>query len=300
MPRAREIALAIATLALGFAIPAVVLPTVLKLFGAPWFKGVWGVVFSVKMAYIPVPVFLTPDSYAFPGFAMASAFLTGYTLLRQRVSLRTLLRKQVAELVTVLASYIKTGVPVAVALELSANAVEEPMKSYAFRVAKLIRLGHSPFDVFETVFSDVPRDVKVLLSSIPIGVESGGRVAEVLTSAERFSFQLSRMEELRKARLEGYKSILILAVLAYMVSALVTTLLLSYIAKMALATPIAKAAIDLDYVLSLYYISTLIISVITSIAVSRVVYGEVILALKYSAFLTILTTLFFSIASALI
>jgi archaellum biogenesis protein FlaJ (TadC family) len=69
---------------------------------------------------------------------------------------------------------------------------------------------------------------------------------------------------------------------------------------MVLATPIAKAAIDLDYVLYLYYISMLIISVITSIAVSRVVYGEVILALKYSALLTILTTLFFSIASALI
>jgi hypothetical protein len=44
----------------------------------------------------------------------------------------------------------------------------------------------------------------------------------------------------------------------------------------------------------------LIISVITSIAVSRIVYGEVILALKYLALLTILTTLFFSIASALI
>jgi len=55
-------------------------------------------------------------------------------------------------------------------------------------------------------------------------------------------------------------------------------------AKMVLATPIAKAAIDLDYVLYLYYISMLIISVITSIAVSRVVYGEVILALKYLAF----------------
>jgi hypothetical protein len=300
MPRVREVVLATALLVLGFATPALILPTVSSFLGVAWFRGFRGVAFSLRSTYIPIPVLLTPDSYTVAGFVIAFTLLAAYVFLRQGVATRALLRKQVADLITVLTSYARTGTPIATALELSAHTVGDPMKGYVLRLSRLIQLGYNPFEVFETVFSNAPRDVRVVLSSIPVGVESGGRVAEVLTSAERFSFQLSRMEELRRARLEGYKSILILAVVAYIMSALVTALLLSYIARMVLATPLAKAAIDLRYVLSLYYISTLIISVITSIAVSRIVYGEVAMALKYAAILIMLTATVFGIATALI
>jgi hypothetical protein len=108
------------------------------------------------------------------------------------------------------------------------------------------------------------------------------------------------MEELRRARLEGYKAVLVLAILSYLMSSLVTTLLLSYITRMMLGTPLARAVIDLKYVLSLYYTSTIITTAITSIATSRIIYGEIATALKYTATLILLTTLVFSITTAFI
>jgi hypothetical protein len=296
----RDIVIAAILLSMGLTIPALILPTVSRLLGVNLFRGVEGISFSIRRTFIPMPIFRTPDSYTFTGFTIAFTLLTAYIFLRQGVMVRALLRKQVAELITVLTSYIRAGTPIVTALELSASIVESPMKEYVLRLSKLIQLGYNPFEAFETVFSDAPMDVRAILSSIPIGVESGGRVAEVLTAAEGFSFQLSRMEELRRARLEGYKAVLVLAILSYLMSSLVTTLLLSYIARMMLGTPLARAAIDLKYVLSLYYISTIITTAITSIATSRIIHGEIATALKYTATLILLATLVFSITTAFI
>ncbi|MCC6017360.1 MAG: type II secretion system F family protein [Desulfurococcaceae archaeon] len=297
----RDIVLACtAVVLLGIATPLVALPLATNVLGLAWFKGLKGVIVNVKGNVIPVLVFQTPDSYTVIGFIISSIFLALYIIFRESIIVKTLFRKQLTEVIAILSSYVRTGIPMVLALERTSEVVEDPMREHLYRFAKLLRLGYDPFEVFDEVFVDAPREVKVVLSALPVAVVSGGRVAEVLIQAEKFSFQLTRLEDLRKARLEGYKGILLLAVLAYITTAVVINILMAYLIKLGTASPILRSSIDLNYSFSLYYISALIISIVSSIAVSRVVYGETLYAFKYSAILIALTSIIFAIALATI
>ena len=294
----REIVLNAIIATILVATPTAILPTISHILSLNMFKGFQGISIYVKrvMIVIPIPVLGSPDAYTFTGFFLSTPLLIAYNTLRARIYTRQRLKQQVTDFITVFSSYVRSGATIAQALEFSAEFVGEPMQSYVIRFSRFLQLGLNPFEVFEKVFGSTPREVKTVLSCIPVAIESGGRVADVLTQAERFSFQLSRLEELRRARLEGYKAILFLAIVAYTFSAIVTAVLTSFIAKMAVVTPFAKTVVDIRYVLSLYYISSLIISAISSIAISRIVYGETILALKYTGATIIFVSLAYAIA----
>ena len=296
----RDIVLVVLTIALlGIATPIIFLPMIASFLGFNWFKGLQGFRVGIGGGVIPVPILKTPDSYTIIGFLASSMLLATYIILRGGAVERALIRRQLSDTVAILSSYARTGIPIAVALERASEAVEMPMKVYLYRYAKLLQLGYDPFEVFDEVFASAPREVRVILSALPVAAVSGGRVADVLTQAEKFSFQLTRLEDLRRARLESYKGILLLAVMAYIATAMVINILISYLAKLGAGTPILKGAIDLAYSYSLYYISAIIISAVSSVAISRVIYGETVYAFKYSSALIALTSLAFAVALAI-
>jgi hypothetical protein len=295
----RDIVLAVLTIALlGIASPLIFLPMIAGFLGFNCFKGLQGFRVGVGGGVIPVPILKTPDSYTIIGFLASSMLLATYIILRGGAVERALIRRQLSDTIAILSSYARTGIPIAVALERASEAVEMPMKMYLYRYAKLLQLGYDPFEGFDEVFASAPREVRVVLSALPVAAVSGGRVADVLTQAEKFSFQLTRLEDLRRARLESYKGILLLAVIAYIATAIVINILISYLAKLGAGTPILKGAIDLAYSYSLYYISAVIVSVVSSVAISRVIYGETVYAFKYSSALIALTSLAFAVALA--
>jgi len=292
--RLRDFILVVAILAIGFAAPAVAVPTILSFFGIAWFRGLQGISITVGGA-IPIPILRTPDSYVFVGALVASALTAAYVILRRSAIERFLLRRQVLDAMPIISSYVRAGVPLARALELTSEVVASPMKEHLYKAAKLLQLGHDPFEVFEAAFSPAPRDVRVALSAIPVATMSGGRVAEVLEIASRYSYQLSRLEDMRRFRLEGYKGTLALAVIAYIATAVVMIFFLSYLTEIGAGTPIIGAFIDVDYVTSLYYVSAIVVFAITSVAISRIVYGEIVFALKYSAMLMLFTSIAFAV-----
>ncbi|MEM0027307.1 MAG: type II secretion system F family protein [Ignisphaera sp.] len=296
----RVIVLSVIVMLLGLILPLIVLPLITKLIGFNFFRGIRGLYIKVRFYYIPIPVLLSPDSYTTIGCIISFTMLSIYLLFKEDIETRRRLGRQTQDFITVLSSYVRAGVPMSKAVELSSNAVGKPLQDYLIRFAKLIQLGFDPFKAFETVFGDVPREVKAVLSCLPVGFVSGGRVAEVLSIAERFSFQLSRLNELRRTRLEGYKALLYLTIFAYVMGSIITIVLLSYIAKAAFSTPFARASIDIYYTLSLYYISTIFIAVISSIAISRMIYGEIVPFLKYSAIAILASSLIFSLVYAFI
>ena len=296
----RAIALSVAVALLGPILSLIVLPTITRLIGFNFFRGIEGLYIKVRFYYVPIPVLLSPDSYTTIGCVISFTMLSIYLLFKEDVETRRKLRRQTQDFIAVLSSYVRAGVPMSKAVELSSDVVGKPLQDYAIRFAKLIQLGFDPFKAFETVFGNAPREVKAVLSCLPVGFVSGGRVAEVLSIAERFSFQLSRLDDLRRTRLEGYKTLLYLTIFAYVMGSIITVVLLSYIAKAAFATPFARASIDIYYILSLYYISAMFIAVISSIAISRMVHGETIPFLKYSAIAILVTSLIFSLVYAFI
>jgi len=297
--RLRDAISAVAILVIGFAVPTAIVPTISSFFGITWFKGVQGVSITVGGS-MPVPILRTPDSYIFTGAVVASALLAAYVILKRGVMERFLLRRQVLDAIPIFSSYVRAGVPLSRALELTSEVIASPMKEHLYRIAKLLQLGHDPFEAFDVVLSPTPRDVRVTLSAIPIAALSGGRVAEVLEIASRYSYQLSRLEDMRRFRLEGYKGTLVLAAIAYIATAIVMIFLLSHLAKIGAEVPIIGIFIDVDYIMSLYYISAIIVFAITSVAISRIVYGETVFALKYSAILMLLTSITFAITLIII
>jgi hypothetical protein len=297
--RPRDVVLAVVALSIGFAAPTVIVPTVSSFLGIAWLRGIQGISMTVGGG-VPLPILRTPDSYVFTGSVMASALFAAYVVLRRGAIERSLLRKQALDAIPIVSSYVRTGVPLARALELTSEVMGSPMKECLYRAAKLLQLGHDPFEAFEAVFSSTPRDVRVALSAIPIAIVSGGRVAEVLEIASRHSYQLSRLDDMRRFRLEGYKGTLALAAIAYIATAIVMVFLLSYLAKMGAGTPIIGISIDIHYIASLYYVSAIIVFAITSVAISRITYGEAVFALKYSAMLMLFTSIAFAIGLAII
>lgn len=277
-------------------IPVYIIPTISRIFGFNVFKGVGELVVEIYFDILPVLVYKSSDTYLFIGFIYGATTFCLYMLYREIVLARARLREQIVEMIPLISSYVRTGTPILTAIENAANFVGDPTKSYLIRFAELVKLGHSPEESMRIVFKNMPRDVVSVYMSIAVAISSGGRVQDVLSTAEKYVYQLSKLEELRKNRLEGYKAILVLALIAFTTSAIVTTLLISYVARISivpLSPSVGPSAIDVSRILSYYYTLILVLTPLTSIALSRIVYNETILALKYiTIFITIISIVF--------
>ncbi len=285
---------------IAFIAPHYILPLLSNIIGFTVFRGLHGIQIYIGVVVIPIPIFVSPDSYTFVGFFISSLTAILYLLHRDSIRMRRALRRQITSLTTLTASYARTGMPVLEALNESSKVLGEPLHRYVARFVELIKLGYSLEDSFEESFSSFPGDVRVPLAAIAIAIGSGGRIAEILSAAERYTLYMSRLEEFRKSRLEGYKAVLILAIIAFTVSTILSLTIISYISKTLYATGIMGRSLNLPLISTMYYIPAMLIVITSSIAISRIVYGETTIAFKYTSILSPIISTVFAIATHLL
>ncbi len=296
--RARRLIVAItAGFITGFILPAYIIPAILETMGITGLKGISGLSISIEhlpTVPMPLPVLETPDSFIIAGFLPGGVSTALYLYLRSKYREKSRLKKQLGEFIPLVASYVRTGMSLLRALEVSAGVIKEPLADYVERFARLIRLGEDPAEAFERVFRGSPREVRSILSSVVIAMASGGRVAEVLSRADQYVTQLNRMDDLRRYQLENYKLMLIMAVLGFALTAIVTLWLLSSMAHVSVELPGIKS-VSVNLVATSYFITSLLLIVMSSIVTSRIVYDTSVLAAKYMSILFPVISLAFAI-----
>lgn len=282
-------------LIIGIFLPLVIVPYLASFFKIqalmkPFDFGI-GFVYD-RFLKIAIVKFTTPQTYLFFGLMVSSLFLALYSAFSFRVKEYELLKKQIIDMVSLVASYVKTGVSILNALEYSVRHLKKPLSEYIESYASLVRIGEDPYQALDRVFEKAPREVRVIMASIAVAMTSGGRVSEVLGEAERYVVQLNRMYELRDSRLSEYKVIIILAVVAFIAAGAVSVLLINSMG--ASMSDIARGQyIDIDFVITMYYLSSMLFAMVSSIVVARTVTDSIVYSYRYIGLLIMATTFIF-------
>ncbi|ADM28462.1 Type II secretion system F domain [Ignisphaera aggregans DSM 17230] len=293
--RGRDIYMAIAIAVLMIAI-YIVMPSLIAIFiGFDMYRRFTSIKIYISRGAIPFPVLASSATYLLISTIISIASESLYFIYRNRMVLINMLRKQVLDFIPLTSSYVATGASLLTSLEESAKIIGRPLSDYVYRYVEFVKMGRDPVESFDECFKIFPSDLRAILSSIAIAITSGGRVSEMLMYADRYSRQMARLEELRRNRIEGYKAVIFLAIVAFIISAIVTLVLLKTMTRIAIGTPLITGSIDIAEVVTHYYISSIVLIVISSIAISRIVYGDVVHAYKYISIISLLSGIVFSI-----
>lgn len=280
---------------LAIIVPCYAIPTLFKFLGIEYMEGLNNVRVALYISptyRFPVPILQTPDTYLILGFGISGIAMGIHMYLRAIYVEQRELRRQLLEFIPLLSSYVRTGATILHALESTLKIIKPPLATYIERFVLLIKLGEDPTEVFKKVFSVVPREVRAIMNAVIIAMVSGGRIEDVLEAAERYVEQIVRMDELRRHRLAEYKTILVLAVMAFAIAGIVVIKLIESVAGMATTFPTAYR-IRIDFLASSYFITSLFLIVISSIVVSRMIAGTTMLAPKYISILSMVVTLMY-------
>ncbi len=295
----KSLALSISiALLVSFALPAYILPILFRTLGIDIVRGFAGIEISLYISStsgFPMLILRTPDTYLALGLGLSGVMAGVYIYYRSVYLKNVQLRKQLLEFIPLVSSYVRTGTPITHALELALSVVKPPLATYIEKFVSLVKLGEDPSEAYRKVFKGIPREVRAIMSSIVIAMVSGGKIEEVLEAAERYVEQLVRMDELRSHRLAEYKIVLLLSVLAFSFAGVVVIKLIESVTGMATTFPGAYQGIDIDFVESSYFIASLFLATISSIVMSRMVTGSLVLAPKYISLLSAITTLMYAL-----
>ncbi|WFO75559.1 hypothetical protein J4526_01325 [Desulfurococcaceae archaeon MEX13E-LK6-19] len=198
------------------------------------------------------------------------------------------LRRQVFEVLQLAAAYARTGVSLPDSLLNISETIGPPLgpriRSYAMLI-KVHTLG--PIEAFNKVFGDLPRDLRTLLGILHIAVR-GGRPSDVIRAAASLASNIRRFDETRMSRLSGTNAVIFVAVLAYAVTSIIMTKLMSIITSISQETGGAAGAAQLfaitmpiEHIMVIYYLSSLILAILGGLMIARVVKGTSIVAFRY-------------------
>ncbi|MEM2020851.1 MAG: type II secretion system F family protein [Zestosphaera sp.] len=287
----RRIVYAISTLLLLSIVGPLVIPTILSYAG--FLTPQQGVGFAFLTRPVPLVVLINDITYLTVGLVVSGITLSTYIWLSPRISKVEKVRIQLSDVLGVFSTHIEAGVPVIEALRKTAEFTGAPISEYLEAYAYLITAGEDPLRAEAIVTQGLPREARLVFTSISQAIKSGGRYVEVLSHGEKYLRQLMKLGEMRRGRLAEYKLILLLSVLAYAFSAIVTFKLVGSISGNIAKLPLVFSQIDLELLRSTYYISALILTSITSVIVSKAIEGHFVKSLKYVSLLTLMVTAMF-------
>lgn len=245
---------------------------------------------------IPVILLSSNATYLLIGLTFSSVALLIYLWLNSRLRKVERLKSQLGDLVSVFTSQVMAGVPILDAIKKTAEFVGPPASEYLETYAYLVTSGEDPLRAEAIVTRGLPKEIRLVFTSISQAMKSGGRYLEVLSQGEKYLRQLIRLNDLRKSKLSEYKLVLILSVIAYAFSAIVTLKLVASIRTNVGGTPIFAGQVDINLLKSAYYISAIILTCITSIIMSKAIEGYVVKSLKYISILTLVLTMMFVVS----
>ena len=191
----------------------------------------------------------------------------------------------------VLSSYVRSGLGLMTILRAVSDVIRPPLRDRITLYSSLLSLGLSSEEAFERAFGDLPRDVKSILYTVVIAFRAGGRAPDIIDYAASFIAEIRAFEEIKESRLAQYIYIIIIACIAFAVSAVVMTLMLSYISGMGQA--LVQAGINIEYLFSVYFYAALLIIVFSSIAIGRSLRGYTPLAIYYAFIMILIISLIF-------
>ncbi|NPA97691.1 MAG: type II secretion system F family protein [Crenarchaeota archaeon] len=261
-----------------------------------------------KLAGVKVPTGIRFEAYVFgplvlvlpvspQSIVLVSCLVVGvasaiYVFTRAKFHYFEAMREELMQLISSVAAMVRTRVPLIDALEEASGIVGEPLRSAVLEFTSLVRLGEDPHVAMRKVFGKAPPEVRLLASSFVIAMQSGGRVPEVLSEANRYVQQLQRMDFIRRYRLAEQRLIALMAVLAFAASGAVIVWLIEYVAPKLASLP-GAASINIPFVTSSYFVSALFMDIMASLVVSRIMTGTFYLAPKYVALTVPLIALMF-------
>lgn len=248
---------------------------------------------------IPLITLSGSTTYLLIGFIISGMTLSIYLWLNPRWEKIERLRSQLGDLISIFMSQTMAGLPIVDALKKTAEFVGPPASKYLETYAYLISSGEDPLRAEAVVTQGLPREVRLAFASVSQAVKSGGRYLEVLSQGEKYLRQLIKLTDLKKSKLSEYKLVLVLSIIAYAFSAIITLKLVASMGGGAKGIPIIAGQVNINLLKSAYYVSSLILTGITSVVMSKAIEGYIIKSLKYISMLTLLVTAMF-VASELI
>lgn len=220
--------------------------------------------------------------------------LSSYYYLKGRLSRYEKLRRQVVEFLPIVASLAQTRTTTVEVLKMAANLMEDPLRTYLLRMVHLITLGEDPETASKRVAQDAPVEVKAVFDAVAIGAKSGGRFGEVLERSNEYFMEVLRMERAVKDRLSEYKMIALLASLTFIAASVVALKLISSIVSGIGSLPSASQ-VNVGVLESALFITSVIVSLMSSLVVGKVIEGHTLKALKYIGITMLLNGLAFSL-----
>ncbi|PMP88278.1 MAG: hypothetical protein C0172_02970 [Caldisphaera sp.] len=169
---------------------------------------------------------------------------------------------------------VATSLPsVSQAIIASIDLVEEPLKDYLAAFGYLYKMTGDLEGSFLKIFSNAPRDVRLLLISILTTAKSGGRSSDVLNVTSKYASELQRMESYLKNKLQSYSTVIMMGIAVYGFSVGMTTVMLEILRKSPSLglTGISTYAINVEGVIGIFFYSLLIVSAASAYVIAKII-----------------------------
>ncbi len=215
---------------------------------------------------------------------------------RGRVSYVRQLREQVIELLQIYPNIFSSAKSIDEALEVSISLMESPLRDLLERLRLVYRSTGDLEGAFKKVFSEVPRDVRLLLLSIIVVGRSGGRARELLELASKYAIDLDRMDYTIANRLRTYGMITFIAIAVFGIA---TAISLDLVGALAGAPTIQAAGIgtapaahiSVTALLGMMYYTLLMLSTASAYVLAKSIDGYAPRSIEYFVELSALGTL---------
>jgi hypothetical protein len=231
-----------------------------------------------KIAGLPI-VYDEETLFFLAGFVTLSS-LPIYLYARKVYSWTQKLREQTRDFLLAFSGLALGTESIYEALVVASRMVGSPLGHLIEYMARLYKVTGDIEKAFNETFRGVPRDVRLLLSTIVLTAKGGGRVEEVIAQAANYANELRRFSILVESRLAQYTAIVALSSITFSFAA---TVILKLIESFAAAElPFAEIAIPSPEILrASFYYAMLLLTIFSSIVVGKVIRGYLPLAAKY-------------------
>ncbi|MET1102303.1 MAG: type II secretion system F family protein [Pyrodictiaceae archaeon] len=240
--------------------------------------------------FMGIPVLTDKSSMLFASISMVLGLLPLYLYARRGYRWRERLLEQTRDFLQLYAGIIRTMENTSEALLATARLTRPPISLLAERMARLYRVRGDIDEAFRDAFSKAPREVKLLISSIPAALKAGGARGLVLEKAARYASQLHVFRRAIEARMAEYTAVVALAVITYAAAASIVLGLVQTLGASQLPLASAKR-IDIDFMRGVFFYSIIVLALSSSMVIGKTIRGYLPLASKYAMLLIASSTL---------
>ncbi len=237
-----------------------------------------------------VPVVVDRQTMLYISASISATLLPVYLYARRTYNWLQKLREQSRDFLLIFSGLVETTESIHDALIIASRMVGRPLSLLLEYMARIYQLTGNLDEAFKRAFQNVPRDVRLLLSSVTVAARGGGRMEEIIAQAANYSNELRRFNVLVESRLAEYTAIVMLGSLTFSFTTAVIIKLLQVLQK-AGNVPFLAAIPELELMIGAFFYGMLVLTILSSIVVGKVIKGYTPISTKYIVFLVPVNTL---------